>query len=516
LATGIVDTQAVGPRDSTRRTIGFLAPSLTDILFFAMLFWLFMADPLGWDRLLWDGDTALHTRTGDYILDHGHVPTADPFSFTKPGERWFAFQWLTGVLFAGLNRFAGLKGIVLLCGVLIALTFTVLARDMIRRGSNGLLTLLLVMMAANASALHFHARPHLFTLFFLVITNFLVAGDRAHPCGKIWLLVPLMIAWVNLHSGFPVMLTILGLLVMGCALSRDWTGLRRYVPVLAACALATLINPNGIALHLHISKFLNSKWAMDNINEYQSPVFRSETMYFYMAILFLALAVSGRYFARRQWTECLWILFFAIASLTSARHIPLFAVTALPLIGVELTNLWGRLTARRARTSVLAVLADMSNRVTGQLRPISVWAAAIVAGVALFGNPQNWPTDLSEKYFPRGVVREFADQLAASHVFTTDQWGDYLLWTGYPRQKVFIDGRSDFFGEKIGSDYAVISNGQPGWRERLDSYGVDMILVPPQTPLVELLLLRGGWRVLHRDSDAILLARTRAGDKDHP
>ena len=89
-------------------------PSLTDFFFLAVIFWLFMADPSGWERLVTDGDTALHTRTGDYILDHGMVPTADPFSFTKPGERWFAFQWLTGVVYALLNRWFGLKGIVLL------------------------------------------------------------------------------------------------------------------------------------------------------------------------------------------------------------------------------------------------------------------------------------------------------------------------------------------------------------------------------------------------------------------
>jgi len=104
-------------------------PSLTDFFFIAVIFWLFMADPSGWERLVTDGDTALHTRTGDYILDHGSIPTVDPFSFTKPGERWFPFQWLTGVLYALLNRWAGLKGIVLLAGAVIALTSTLLVRN---------------------------------------------------------------------------------------------------------------------------------------------------------------------------------------------------------------------------------------------------------------------------------------------------------------------------------------------------------------------------------------------------
>ena len=494
-------------RTASRRWPRFLTLSLTDFFFLTMLFWLFMAVPNGWDRLLWDGDTALHTRTGDYILDHGHVPTADPFSFTKAGERWYAFQWLTGVIFAGLNRWMGLKGIVLLCGVAIALYLTLLARDMVRRGSNGLVALLLVMMGANASMIHFHARPHLFTLLFLVIANSLLARDREQPSWRVWMLAPLTILWVNMHSGFPALLAVVGALVAGCALSRDWQKARRYASVFAVCAAATLVNPNGIALHRHIAKFLNSPWAMANINEYQSPVFRGEAMTFYMGILFLAMIVCAGYAARRQWTECLWILIFAAGSLTSARHVPLFIVTVLPLISVALTGLWIDFTAREPRTSVLGVLAELSAKATAKLQPVSVWIAVIVAGVALFSGSQNWPKDLSAEYFPRTVARQFADQLAGARVFTTDQWGDYLLWTGYPQQKVFMDGRSDFFGEAIGRDYATILSASSGWREALNRYQVNMVLAPPETPLIELLSSAGHWQVLYHDKQSVLLAR---------
>jgi len=499
--------EVTSPQATPRRWPRFLRLSLTDFFFLTMLFWLFMAVPMGWDRLLWDGDTALHTRTGDFILDHGHVPTADPFSFTKPGERWYAYEWLTAVIFAGLNRWVGLKGIVLLCGVVIALYLTLLARDMVRRGSNGLLALLLVMVGANASMIHFHARPHLFTLLFLVIANSLVARDRERPSWHIWLLAPLTILWVNMHSGFPALLAVVGALTAGSVLSRDWQKVRRYASVFAVCALATLVNPNGIALHLHISKFLNSPWAMANINEFQSPVFRGEAMYCYMGILFLAMMVCARHFARRQWTECLWILMFAAGSLTSARHVPLFIVTTLPLIGIAITDLWVEWTARETRTSVLGVLAELSEKTTRKLQPVSAWAAVIVVAVALFSRPQNWPKDLSEKYFPRTVAHQFADQLASSHVFTTDQWGDYLLWTGYPRQKVFMDGRSDFFGESIGREYATIMSAAPGWRQALDRHRVNMVLVPPETPLIELLSSDAHWQVLYRDKQSVLLAR---------
>lgn len=479
--------------------------SFTDLFFAVLLFWMFVADPLGWDRLLWDGDTALHTRTGDFILNHGYVPSADPFSFTLPGARFFPLQWLTGVIFAELNRIAGLKGIVLLCGVAITLYLTLLARDMVKRGVNGLLAVLLVLLAANASAIHYHARPHIFTLLFLAIAGLMIAEDRTRPSWRIWMLPALMILWVNMHSGFPALLALVGLLIMGRALSKDWPQVRRYGSVFGACALASLVNPNGIALHRHISGFLNNSWAMANVNEYQSPVFRSEPMTCYMAILFLGLAAAAWHFSRRQWTECLWIVFFAAGSLTSARHIPLFVIVALPLIGVMLTEVWKRATAGQSRTSVLGVLGEVSEKLDGQLRPLSVWTAAVVIGVAVFAH--QWPTDLSAKYFPRDVVHRFAPQLARSRVFTTDQWGDYLLWTGYPRQKVFMDGRSDFYGEQVGGEYLTLLGGLPGWRDVLDRYRVDLVLLPPDTPLVELLANTGVWKVLQRDQQSVLLER---------
>ena len=383
---------------------------MTDLFFLTILFWLFMAEPAGWDRLLWDGDTAMHTRTGDFILDTGHVPTTDPFSFTRPGERWVALQWLTGVTFAGLNRTFGLKGIVLLCGVVIAFYLTVLARDMVLRGVNGLMALLLVMVGSSASMIHYHARPHLFTLLFLTLASFLIARDRERQSWRIWLLAPLMVLWVNMHSGFPALLAVLGMLVAGCALSHDWQKAKRYGLVLGACAAATLINPNGIALHKDIAKFLNSSWAMANISEYLSPVFRSEGMYCYMGLLFLALAACARHFARKEWTECMWILFFAAGSLVSARHIPLFIVIALPLVGLALNEQWVKFTAGKKRSSLPGVLRDISEKANGNLQPVSLWTAAFIVAVALFSNSKNWPTDLSAKYFPVAVAHDFAPE----------------------------------------------------------------------------------------------------------
>ena len=55
-------------------------------------------------------------------------------------------------------------------------------------------------------------------------------------------------------------------------------------------------------------------------------------------------------------------------------------------------------------------------------------------------------------------------------VLTSDQWADYLIYRLYPEQRVFFDGRSDFFGAALGSDYRKLQACERPWRELLERY----------------------------------------------
>ena len=94
-----------------------LVPSLADLLFIALIAWLFLSTGAhGWQSLLADADVGWHIRTGEYILDHHQVPHQDLYSFSKPGAPWYAWEWLTDVIDGLLFRWAGLKGVVLAAG----------------------------------------------------------------------------------------------------------------------------------------------------------------------------------------------------------------------------------------------------------------------------------------------------------------------------------------------------------------------------------------------------------------
>src|SRR5580692_7445262 len=182
-----------------------LFPSMTDAAFVMPLIFLFCSMK-GAQTLLGDGDTGWHLRTGEWILAHGRVPRSDIFSFTRSGQPWFAWEWLWDVLFGWLHLHAGMAAVVLASSLVLALTFALLFR-LARRRSDALVALALTLVAAAASAGHWLARPHLFTMLFTVVfCSILAGGQRTGGAsglpGRLWLLPPLMALWTNLHGGF--------------------------------------------------------------------------------------------------------------------------------------------------------------------------------------------------------------------------------------------------------------------------------------------------------------------------
>ena len=88
---------------------------------------------------------------GKIILANGAVPHTDLFAFTKPGEAWYAFEWLSETVFALAHNAAGLKGLTFLAGMLISLYFTVLFKHAIWKGASGLFAIVVTLMAVTAT-----------------------------------------------------------------------------------------------------------------------------------------------------------------------------------------------------------------------------------------------------------------------------------------------------------------------------------------------------------------------------
>jgi hypothetical protein len=499
-----------------------LTPSMSDLFFMALVSWLFIFGASGWKSLLGDGDTGWHIRAGQYILAHHAVPTQDLFSFSRPGAPWFAWEWLTDVMYAGLFQVGGLKAIVLAAGLMIGIFATVVLRYTLWRGANALVALFTTLAAAGAASMHFLARPHLFTLLLVPVCFWVLEADRREKTRWLWVLIPVTALWTNLHGGFVIFLACIALLVVGSALeawlgggagaapaAERWSDVRRYATLLLGCSAASLINPYGIQLHVHIFQYLRADWIKNIVQEFQSPTFRDEGQLQYEGLLLAGLILVGFLAGKRRYTEALWILFLAHASLISVRHAPIYAAVAAPFIACQISEWWRAGTRGMKKSQGLRILYELGQDLTPGFLRISVWPVVFILALAWVDAPLQWPRDFPSEMFPTAMIHQHAGLVASGRLLTTDQWGDYIIYSYYPRQKVYVDGRSDFYGETLANQYLHLLQGAYDWREIVDRNGFDVALLPASWPLSSLLKQDPLWRVVADDHRSVLFRRLR-------
>src|ERR1022692_4404974 len=378
-------------------------PSLADFAFLMPLAFLF-ARMNGVKTLLGDCDTGWHIRTGEWIIAHGWVPFRDVFSFTKHGAPWFAWEWLSDVLFARLNALGGLMAVVLFSALLLSIIFTALFM-LARRNSTPVVALVVTMVAAAASSIHWLARPHLFTLFFLVI--FYAALEQVREGRTRGLGVPILAAlpvigilWTNLHAGFFVGVLmiwayaggeILRLVFSANTADRRpaWLHARRYFLSGLACLAASLVNPYTYHLHVHMAQYLRDPWNSQHIIEFLSPSFHHPLAIFFEAMLAMAVVASIANLRSGRFTEALLLIVWAHGALLAARNIPIFVIVAAPPVAAVMQQWLLRLPDLNVAGWVRAA-ARKFNRVAeetgqtdalGRLHLVSILGLLLVAAV---------------------------------------------------------------------------------------------------------------------------------------
>jgi hypothetical protein len=509
-----------------------LLPSLTDVAFLLPLILLF-GGLRGVRTLLGDGDTGWHIRIGDWILAHGQVPRQDMFSFTKPGEPFFAWEWLWDVGAAWLHQRWGLGGVVLASLLVISLASALLYRLVYRRCGNPLVAIVLTGLAAGGSSIHWLARPHLFTMLFMVVFLTILERVREGRTGWLWALPALTIPWTNLHGGFLVGIIIVGAYGAGellrAVVTRERDERRRslrasvgYLAATAGCALASLVNPYGYHLHTHILGYLGDPYQMKYIGEFRGTNFQSPAAIFLEIMLVLGLGAAVWYARRKQFAEVLLILGFGHLSLVMVRNMPIYVIAAAPIVAVPMVA-WLKALAEGPIAGWLRTVFETFVDIGEELNPmerlwrlhvapvvvmllLAVAIASPMAGIKFKAeyDPETYPQKALAALYPDGPGGS-SPLGPAQRIFTDDEWGDYLIYKLSPQgTRVFVDGRSDFYGGKFGQDYIDTMDVKYTWQQTLDRYGVDTILLPTNAALAGALKESRRWRVAYDDGVAIV------------
>ena len=472
-------------------------------------------------QLFRDSDTGWHIRNGESILREHRLPHTDPYSFSKAGQTWLPWEWASDVLMGWAHQTGGLRGVTLLYLTLIGWCSWFWVRLHWAAGGNFLLACLFAMPMLSTVNLHWLARPHVFSwLFLLGALLWLEKGPRNLRRRDALVVVVGTAAWTNFHASFPLAVLLPLLYGMGHALApliwtvdreKHFDQARWCFRVMPLALGATLLNPFGPAVHLHIVRYLGNTELLARIGEFQSFNFHSAGAWQIVLTMMLAIAGAVAALVCGRLGSFFVMVLFAAGALRSARGLPVLALVALPLANGAFTRLMAQIRDFQPGVSqgIQNSLAyfERLRLIDAQLRGWIVVPLILgLAFVVLHAPEVVRRTGFPATEFPVGAASEVEKLPPDARLLAPDKYGGYLIFRFAGTRKVYFDGRSDFYGVDFMKEYIRLAEVRPGWVQILENHGFTHALLPNEYSLIPA-LERLGWEKIFADKTSTLLKR---------
>ncbi len=113
--------------------------------------------------------------------------------------------------------------------------------------------------------------------------------------------------------------------------------------------------------------------------------------------------------------------------------------------------------------------------------------------------------DVYEKMsFPKEAITALENyDLTNFRCLNSYTWGGYISWK-IPEMRIFIDGRTDLYGEKLIQDWLEMVNGGETWREKFEIYDINCVFLEEDRPIINI-LRDSGWQVIYSDEISIIM-----------
>lgn len=448
-----------------------------------------------------DTDTWWHIRSGEYTLNNVMIYT-DPFSHSQLGERWINHSWGAQVVMYAIWQLGGNIGLALYT---IALSVGGMAfLYPISRG-NAYVRVFMLILGAAAAAVFWSARPQMFSFFFSTVILFLVYHVKQGGKNRLWLIVPIMWLWANLHAGYSIGYLFLIAFIVGEAFNNwlgilgdtlDWKQWRILVISTLISIPVLALSPYGINTLLVPFETVGIDTLREFIQEWNSPNFQGRETYPFIAmvmLLFASLWASNSHF---DWSGLFLLVGTLLLALWYGRNIAVFAVVATPILTHHADSILTRLNlVLRPRRKIPIAMAIL-NLVL--ITVVALGALVYAVGLLLPANIEA----TQEEFLPIEAVNYLNDNDLPPNMFNSYNWGGYLLFAA-PEYPVFIDGRTDLYGEFLRT-YFQTAIASDGWRETLAEYGIQTVLVENGSGLDLALREEPDWQLVYEDDLAVI------------
>jgi hypothetical protein len=391
--------------------------------------------------------------SGRWIVQHG-LPSHDTLTVMAHGRRWTDQQWLGQLVLYGLWRLGGIK-LAMLVSALFA-TSGLVGTALIAK-KHGATARSVTWIAILAMVAYFPVaavmRTQVFAFPLFAATLWLALEDARRPSRRVFLTLPLLALWANLH----------GSVLLGCGLVAS-AGLvsmvqrrrpsGRGLALLLAPWLCIFISPYALHLPAYYQKVLLGSDFKHVVTEWAPTTLTAATAPMFLLVLG-GLWLLGRNARALPVYDQVVFVAMAVIAFQAIRNLAWIALVALAVLPPLIDRMRSPVEEPKRLNRILALVIIGS-------------ALVSLAGVA--AKPTNWFTHA----FPAGGVQAVAAAARGDgRVFATSPYADWVLWND-PRLsgRVAFDTRFELLSGAQFDALGRIESASGDWRKSLSGYRV--------------------------------------------
>ncbi len=432
-----------------------------------------------------------HLSFGRWMVEHGQLPTSDPFGIAPAADRFQNPAWLSQLLGYLLYEQLGGDGLSLAQALLMMSTVGLVTLACWRRGCQlgiaclaGLACFLISLPVAGV------LRPQLLATALAAALLVLLSSPRQGWSNR--LAVGLLMAlWCNLHGSVPLGLALLLAAALGQTLDWVRTGrseLGENSParslggtwsLVLAGLLGACCQPHGLYALLDLFRFTGHP-LLSQLNEWRplTPASLGGALFF---VSLLATGILLR-ISPRRWSACDVLLVVAGgAAVWSANR--MLAWWAIVLPWVLAPHLQALVSAARPRRRLAHATLPCADDAAAPRRG---WVGLLVVIAALIWSP-------ASRSLITGQLRPMATVVSpATPFFVGEQvearelagrfwapldWADYCLWQGQGRLQPLLYTHVHLADPQVWSDYQELSRGGTQWLEVAQRRGLRWLVL---------------------------------------
>lgn len=462
------------------------------LLFFVFSF-LFKADHS------FDQDLGRHLKLGEIILKTGSVPHTNLFSYTNPNFPFINTHWLFEVMVYLTGQTIGLQALLFIkVAIFLASVWLILK---IVPHENKALLLPIGFILLHVLRERTELRPEIFSFLFTATTYYILEKYLRGPTKLIYLLPLIQLLWINTHIYFFVglILQAIFLIYIGFQNSRFHPkGVNIKIPIiiLTLSVIVSLINPNGLTGFLY---------PLNVTKNYGYTIVENQTMFLLESIGFsdpnflfvklaLGISVLAAIFAaikkRFIIKDILLLGFGVILALMNVRSFPYLVFLSFP-----------------------AILANFGPiKYAGAVKVLAFVFGAILLFESYFYLHDTVGLKLVES--GKGALDFVINNNLPSPIYNNFDIGSYIIYRGYPKYTVFVDGRPEAYPKEFFSQiYIPTESDHAKFKDLEKQFGFKTIIfsITDQTPwgrtFLASIVKDSDWKTVYLDNFMIVLVR---------